>query len=141
MPGRATGGGNMSPFHRDMGFFRTGIGIITSICGVRVGIVGIFPGGARCPLGAIIVLCGCSNLRLLALIAHPGNLVVLTLVISGESPTLGMLGSPTEAFLLSLVHRQHTAAQYALPSSLVNLPGEVPGSFAGSIALTTGQGK
>lgn len=85
------------------------------------------------------MLCGCSNLRYLALIAHPGNLVVLTLVISGENLTLGMLGSPTEAFLSSLVNRQHTAAQYALPSSLVNLLGKMPGFFAAGIALTTGQ--
>jgi hypothetical protein len=35
--GQATVGGNMSPFHRDMGFSRTEIGIITNICGVRVG--------------------------------------------------------------------------------------------------------
>ena len=74
------------------------------------------------------------------LIAHPGNLVALTLVISGENLTLGMLGPPTVAFLSSLVNRQHTATQYALLSSLVNLPGKLLGFFAGGIAMTTGYG-
>jgi MFS transporter, PAT family, beta-lactamase induction signal transducer AmpG len=65
---------------------------------------------------------------------------VLTLVISGENLTLGMLGPPTVAFLSSLVNRQHTATQYALLSSLVNLPGKLLGFFAGGIATTTGYG-
>src|SRR3546814_9692081 len=76
----------------------------------------------------------------LLLIAHPGNLAVLTLVISVENLTLGMLGPPTVAFLSSLVSRKHTATQYALLSSLVNLPGKILGFFAGGIALTTGYG-
>ena len=94
--------------------------------------------GVRC--GVTIVLCGCSNLLYLLLISHPGNLVVLTLVISGENLTLGMLGPPTVAFLSSLVNRQHTATQYALLSSLVNLPGKLLGFFAGGIAMAAGYG-
>lgn len=147
MPEQATVGGIMSPFYRDMGFSKTEIGTITKIYGIWIGIVGVFLGGAAVArwgawrsLGATIVLCGCSNLLYLALIVHPGNLVVLTLVISGENLTLGMLGPPTVAFLSSLVNRQHTATQYALLSSLVNLPGKVLGFFAGGIALTTGYG-
>lgn len=147
IPEQATVGGVMSPFYRDMDFSKTQIGTITKIYGIWIGIVGVFIGGAAVarwgawrPLGASIVLCGCSNLLYLWLIAHPGNLVVLTLVISGENLTLGMLGPPTVAFLSSLVNRQHTATQYALLSSLVNLPGKVLGFFAGGIAMTTGYG-
>jgi MFS transporter, PAT family, beta-lactamase induction signal transducer AmpG len=147
MPEQATIGGIMSPFYRDMGFSKTEIGTITKIYGIWIGIVGVFIGGAAVarwgawrPLGVTIVLCGCSNLLYLLLIAHPGNLLVLTLVISGENLTLGMLGPPTVAFLSSLVNRQHTATQYALLSSLVNLPGKLLGFFAGSIATTTGYG-
>lgn len=147
VPEQATVGGIMSPFYRDMGFSKTEIGTITKIYGVWIGIVGVFLGGAAVarwgawrPLGATIVLCGCSNLLYLALIAFPGNLLVLTLVISIENLTLGMLGPPTVAFLSSLVNRKHTATQYALLSSLVNLPGKMLGFFAGGIALKTGYG-
>lgn len=147
MPEQATIGGIMSPFYRDMGFSKTEIGTITKIYGIWIGIVGVFIGGAMVarwgawrPLGITIVLCGCSNLLYLLLIAHPGNLLVLTLVISGENLTLGMLGPPTVAFLSSLVNRQHTATQYALLSSLVNLPGKLLGFFAGGIATATGYG-
>jgi MFS transporter, PAT family, beta-lactamase induction signal transducer AmpG len=147
MPEQATIGGIMSPFYRDMGFSKTEIGTITKIYGIWIGIVGVFIGGAAVarwgawrPLGVTIVLCGCSNLLYLLLIAHPANLVVLTLVISGENLTLGMLGPPTVAFLSSLVNRQHTATQYALLSSLVNLPGKLLGFFAGGIATAAGYG-
>jgi PAT family beta-lactamase induction signal transducer AmpG len=147
MPEQATIGGIMSPFYRDMGFSKTEIGTITKIYGIWIGIVGVFLGGAAVarwgawrPLGVTIVLCGCSNLLYLLLISHPGNLLMLTLVISGENLTLGMLGPPTVAFLSSLVNRQHTATQYALLSSLVNLPGKLLGFFAGGIAMATGYG-
>ena len=147
IPEQATVGGIMSPFYRDMGFSMTEIGTITKLYGIWIGILGVFLGGAAVArwgawrsLGVTIVLCGCSNLLYLALIAHPGNLVALTLVISGENLTLGMLGPPTVAFLSSLVNRQHTAMQYALLSSLVNLPGKMLGFFAGGIALATGYG-
>lgn len=148
IPEQATIGGIMSPFYRDMGFSKTEIGTITKIYGIWIGIVGVFVGGAAVarwgawrPLGVTIVLCGCSNLLYLALITHPGNLVALTLVISGENFTLGMLGPPTVAFLSSLVSRQHTATQYALLSSMVNLPGKLLGFFAGGIATATGYGQ
>jgi len=147
MPEQATIGGIMSPFYRDMGFSKTEIGTITKIYGIWIGIVGVFIGGAAVarwgawrPLGVTIVLCGCSNLLYLLLIAHPANLAVLTLVISGENLTLGMLGPPTVAFLSSLVNRRHTATQYSLLSSLVNLPGKLLGFFAGGIATAAGYG-
>ena len=147
IPEQATIGGIMSPFYRDMGFSMTQIGTITKIYGIWIGIVGVFFGGAAVArwgawrsLCAAIVLCGSSNLLYLCLIAHPGNLVVLTAVISCENLTLGFLGPPTVAFLSSLVNRQHTATQYALLSSLVNLPGKVLGFFAGGIAAATGYG-
>lgn len=145
IPEQATIGGVMSPFYRDMGFSKTQIGAITKIYGVWIGIVGVFIGGAAVArwgawrtLGAAMVICGCSNLLYLWLIVHPGNLLVLTLVISGENLTLGVLGPPTVAFLSSLVNKQHTATQYALLSSLVNLPGKLLGFFAGGIATAVG---
>lgn len=147
IPEQATIGGVMSPFYRDMGFEKTQIAAVTKIWGIWIGIAGAFVGGALVarwgawrPLGAAIVVAGASNLLYLFLIAHPGNIVVLTLVISGENFTLGMLGPPTVAFLSSLVNKQHTATQYALLSSMVNLPGKVLGFFAGGIAAAVGYG-
>jgi PAT family beta-lactamase induction signal transducer AmpG len=145
IPEQAIIGGIISPFYRDMGFSLTAIGAITKIYGVWIGIVGVFVGGAavarfgiKPSLLAAIVTCGCSNLLYLWLMHHRGDLAVLTVVISGENFTLGMLGPPTVAFLSSLVSRQHTATQYALLSSMVNLPGKLLGFFAGGIVMATG---
>jgi len=147
VPEQATIGGIMSPFYRDMGFSKTEIGSITKLWGVWVGIVGVFLGGAMVArwgawrsLGVMIVVCGACNLLYLLLLTHQGDLWMLTAVISAENLTLGMLGPPTVAFLSSLVNREHTATQYALLSSLVNLPGKVLGFFAGGIAMATGYG-
>lgn len=146
IPEQATGA-VMSPFYIDMHFTKTQIGAITKVYGVWIGILGTFVGGAAVakwgawrPLGAAIIVCGACNLLYLFLIAHPGNLLVLTAVISGENFMLGVLGPPTVAFLSSLVNREHTATQYALLSSLVNLPGKVLGFFAGDIAVHFGYG-
>ena len=147
VPEQATIGGIMSPFYIDMGFTKSQVGAITKLWGVWIGIVGVFIGGAMVArwgawksLGVMIVVCGACNLLYLLLIPNQGNLWVLTAVISAENLTLGMLGPPTVAFLSSLVNREHTATQYALLSSLVNLPGKVLGFFAGGIAMTTGYG-
>src|SRR5262249_29643961 len=145
IPEQATIGGIMSPFYRDMGFSQTQIGAITKIYGVWIGIAGAFLGGAAVArfgvwptLFTAIVICGCSNLLYLLLPAHHGDALVLTAVISGENLTLGFLGPPTVAFLSSLVNREHTATQYALLASLLNLPGKILGFFAGSIVAATG---
>lgn len=145
IPEQATIGGIMSPFYRDMGFTQTQIGAITKIYGVWVGIVGVFLGGAAVArfgvwptLFAAIVVCGCCNLLYLLLPSHQGEVWMLTAVISGENLTLGFLGPPTVAFLSSLVNREHTATQYALLASLLNMPGKIVGFFAGTIVAATG---
>jgi PAT family beta-lactamase induction signal transducer AmpG len=147
IPEQALVGGIMSPFYIDMGFTKTQIGAITKIYGIWMGIVGVFLGGiaiarwgVRRPLLASIVLCASCNLLYVWLIRHPGDLAALTLVISAENITLGFLGTAAVAFLSSLVNRQHTATQYALLSSMVNLPGKVLGVFAGGIVTATGYG-
>ncbi|MFK2856681.1 MFS transporter [Dyella humi] len=147
IPEQAIIGGVMGPFYRDMGFSKTEIGAVTKIYGIWIGIFGAFAGGAAVArwgawrsLGACIVLGAISNLLYLLLIAHQGHLTMLTLAISGQNFFEGMLGPPTVAFLSLLVNRQHTATQYALLSSLVNLPGKVLGFFAGGIVAVLGYG-
>ena len=147
IPEQALVGGIMSPFYIDMGFSKTQIGAITKIYGIWMGIVGVFLGGiaiarwgVRKPLLGSIVLCASCNLLYVWLIGHHGDLAALTLVISAENLSLGFLGTAAVAFLSSLVNRQHTATQYALLSSMVNLPGKVLGLFAGGIVEATGYG-
>lgn len=147
IPEQALVGGIMGPFYRDMGFSKTEIGAVTKLYGTIMGLVGVFAGGAavarwgaRRPLFASIVLCASSNLLYLWLIQRQGEIGVLTFVISCENLTLGFLGTAAVAFLSSLVNREHTATQYALLSSMVNLPGKVLGIFAGSIVEATGYG-
>ena len=132
-----------------MGFSKTEIGSITKLwgaCGSASSACSSAArwsraGGAWKSLGVMIVVCGACNLLYLALIPKPRQPVVLTAVISAENSPLGMLGPPTVAFLsVPLVNREHTATQYALLSSLVNLPGKVLGFFAGGIAMATGYG-
>jgi len=147
IPEQALVGGIMSPFYIDMGFTKTQIGTITKLYGVWIGIAGVFAGGAavsrwgvRGPLFWSVLLTALCNLTYFWLIAHPGNLLVLTGVISIENFALGFLGTAAVAFLSSLVSREHTATQYALLSSLVNLPGKVLGIFAGGIVEATSYG-
>lgn len=147
IPEQALVGGIMSPFYLDMGFSKTEIGAITKIYGIWMGILGVFLAGmaiarwgVRRPLIASIVLCASCNLLYVWLIGHHGDLAALTLVISAENITLGFLGTAAVAFLSTLVNRQHTATQYALLSSMVNLPGKVLGVFAGGIVEATGYG-
>ena len=147
IPEQGIVGGVMGPFYRDMGFSNTEIGTVTKIYGIWIAIVGAFAGGAAVarwgawrPLGGCIVLGAISNLLYLLLIAHPGHLMMLTLAISGQNFFEAMLGPPTVAFLSMLVNRQHTATQYALLSSLVNVSGKVLGFFAGAIVAESGYG-
>lgn len=145
IPEQALVGGIMSPFYLDMGFAKTQIGAITKFYGTWVGILGVFAGGVaiarwgvRLPLIVSIVVCASCNLLYVWLTGHHGDLAALTLVISAENFSLGFLGTAAVAFLSSLVNRQHTATQYALLSSMVNLPGKVLGVFAGTIVQATG---
>jgi PAT family beta-lactamase induction signal transducer AmpG len=147
IPEQALVGGIMSPFYIDMGFTKTQIGAITKFYGVWIGIAGAFGGGiavarwgVRGPLFWAVFLTALCNLTYFWLIANPGNLLVLTGVISVENFALGFLGTAAVAFLSSLVNREHTATQYALLSSMVNLPGKVLGIFAGGIVEATSYG-
>ena len=147
IPEQALVGGIMGPFYLDHGFSKTAIGAITKVYGVAIGLTGALLGGVavvrwgvRRPLLAGIVLGAASNLLNLLLIAYPGNLPALTLVISIENLTQGFLGTAAVAYLSALVNRKYTATQYSLLSSMVNLPGKVLGFFAGGIAEKSGYG-
>ncbi len=144
IPEQATIGGITSPFYLDMGFTQTQIGTVTKFYGSWLGVVGAFVAGAAIarwgiwmPLLAAIIVCGASNLAYLILPNNQGNIIAFIVVITLVDLTLGFLGPPTVAFLSSLVNREHTATQYSLLSSLVNIAGKILGVFAGRIVTAT----
>jgi len=144
MSDQALIGGMIGPFYLDQGFSKTAIAGVTKVYGVWVGIAGAFAGGIavarwgiQWPLLIAIILGGASNLLYLSLIGADGDLMRLTLVISGENFAQGYLGTAAVAYLSALVNQRYTATQYALFSSLITLPGKVLGFFSGWIVEVT----
>jgi len=140
MSDQALIGGMIGPFYLDQGFSKTAIAGVTKVYGVWVGIAGAFAGaialarwGIQWPLLIAIVLGGASNLLYLTLIGADGDLLRLTVVISGENFAQGFLGTAAVAYLSALVNQRYTATQYALFSSLITLPGKMLGFFSGGI--------
>jgi len=64
---------------------------------------------------------------------YPGQLWTFVATISGDNLSQGFAGTVLVSFLATLVDRRYTATQYALLSSLANLPGKLIGGFAGYI--------
>ena len=133
-------GGIIGPFYLDQGFSKTEIAAVTKVYGIWVGIAGTFLGGVAVarwgllwPLFIAIALGGASNLLYLILIGADGDLLRLTVVISGENLAQGFLGTAAVAYLSALVNQRYTATQYALFSSLIMLPGKLLGFFSGRI--------
>lgn len=144
---QSLGGGIMAPFYLEQGYSLTEIAAVTKFYGVWVGIAGVFLAGVviarwgiRWPLLAGVVLAAVSNLLYLWLIGADGDMLKLTLVISGENLAQGFQGTTLVAFLSALVNQRFTATQYALFSSLVMLPGKVLGMASGAIVDHTGYG-
>jgi MFS transporter, PAT family, beta-lactamase induction signal transducer AmpG len=72
-----------------------------------------------------------SNLLYLLMAQHPGQTWAFIAAISGDNSTLGFAGVVLVAFLSSLTSLEFTATQYALLSSLANLPGKLIGGMSG----------
>lgn len=138
-------GGIIGPFYLDQGFSKTEIATISKIYGIWVGIAGAFLGGVAVVRWGVerallfgIVIGALSNLLYLWLIGADGDLLRLTLVISGENLAQGVLGTTAVAYLSALVNQRYTATQYALFSSLITLPGKVLGFYSGRIVEAVG---
>lgn len=144
---QSLGGGILAPFYLDQGYSKTQIAAISKVYGIWVGIGGVFLGGVavarwgiRGPLLAGLVLGAASNLLYVWLVGAHGDLLRLTVVISGENLAQGFQGTTLVAFLSALVNQRFTATQYALFSSLVMLPGKLLGAVSGAIVTATGYG-
>ncbi len=142
---QALGGGIMADFYLGAGFTKTEIATVSKVFGVWVGMAGAFLGGIAVVRWGVerslllgIVLAAATNLLYVLLVGAAGDVVKLTLVISGENLAGGFLGTAGVAYLSGLVNLRHTATQYAVFSSLVMLSGKVLGYWSGHIVNRIG---
>ncbi len=142
---QALGGGIMADFYLGAGFTKTEIATVSKVFGVWIGMAGAFLGGIAVVRWGVerslllgIVLASATNLLYVLLVGAAGDVVKLTLVISGENLAGGFLGTAGVAYLSGLVNLRHTATQYAVFSSLVMLSGKVLGYWSGHIVNRIG---
>ena len=138
-----------NPFYLDLGYSKADIASIakvfgffmtiagSALCGVLVLKYGIFR-----PLLAGAILVASTNL-LFALLAQQAGAVApalawLALVISADNLSGGIASTAFIAYLSSLAHRNYTATQYALFSSLMTLPGKFLSGFSGWVVDSAG---
>ena len=133
------------PFYLHTGFDEIDIANVSKTFGIVVGIAGAFLGGVsvaafglRASLALAAVAVGLSNLLFLLMALHPGELWTFVAAITGDNASQGFAGTVLVAFLSGLADRHYTATQYALLSSLANLPGKLVGGFSGFIAEAIG---
>lgn len=133
------------PFYVDSGFDKSQIATVSKLIGVWVGIAGTFLGGVavagfglRGPLVVAAIAVAVSNLLFVLMAQQPGELWVFVLTICGDNLAQGFAGTVLVAFMSSLADRNYTATQYALLSSLANLPGKLVGGASGWMAEAWG---
>lgn len=126
------------PFYIDTGFSKAQIANVSKVYGIWIGIAGAFAGGGAVftlglyrSLWVAALAVALSNLLFIVMAWHPGELWAFVLTISGDNFSQGFAGTVLVAFLSSLTQRQFTATQYALLSSLANLPGKLIGGVSG----------
>ncbi len=126
------------PFYHDTGYTKSQIATVSKIYGVWIGIAGAMLGGAavaafgprRLLLPAALAVAG-SNLLYIVMSLYPGALAAFVLAISGDNFAQGFAGAVLVAFMSGLASHRYTATQYALLSSLANLPGKLLGGLSG----------
>lgn len=133
------------PFYLDMGFTKTQIAEVSKIYGVIIGVLGAFAGGwaatrynIRWLLVIAAIAVALSNLLYLLMAQHPGDTWSFVATLSGDNFAQGFAGPVLVAFMSGLVNRNYTATQYALLSSLANLPGKLIGGFSGFVVRDVG---
>ena len=126
------------PFYLDTGFDKSQIATVSKVYGVWIGIAGAFLGGfavallgLRGPLVLAALAVASTNRLFILMSLHPGELWAFVLTISGDNLAQGFAGTVLVAFMSSLANRHYTATQYALLSSLANLPGKLIGGGSG----------
>ena len=133
------------PFYLDTGFTKADIATVSKLYGIWIGIGGAFLGGfavaawgMRLPLLIAAITVALSNLLFIVMSLHPGELWTFVLAISGDNLAQGFAGTVLVAYMSSLSSRYFTATQYALLSSLANLPGKLIGGVSGFMVESWG---
>ena len=126
------------PFYIDTGYSKAQIAMVSKLYGVWIGIAGAFLGGISVAalgmrrsilIGALGL--ALSNLLYLLMAFNPSETWAFVATISGDNFSLGFAGVVLVAFLSGLTSREFTATQYALLSSLANMPGKIIGGASG----------
>jgi PAT family beta-lactamase induction signal transducer AmpG len=134
-----------NPFYLDLGFSKKDIADISKIFGFFMTIAGAAVGGVLVVrygvmrpllLGAIMV--AATNLLFAVLAVSKPNLLLLAGVISADNLSGGIATSVFIAYLSGLTNTAYTATQYALFSSLMTLPAQLLGGFAGMVVDSYG---
>jgi PAT family beta-lactamase induction signal transducer AmpG len=129
-----------NPFYLDLGFSKKDIAEISKIFGFFMTIAGAALGGALVVrfgimkpllLGSVMVVA--TNLLFAVLALSEPNKILLAAVISADNLSGGLATSVFIAYLSSLTSTAYTATQYALFSSLMTLPAQFLGGFAGLV--------
>ncbi|MDF1764349.1 MAG: AmpG family muropeptide MFS transporter [Oleibacter sp.] len=138
-----------NPFYLDMGYSKSEIASVAKVFGFLMTILGSFFCGLLVvrygifkPLMLGAVLVAATNL-LFALLATqqdigPPNVLWLGIVISADNLSGGIASTAFVAYLSGLTHKNYTATQYALFSSLMTLPGKFISGFSGWMVDTSG---
>ena len=133
------------PFYLDTGHSLSQIATVSKLYGIWIGIAGAFVGGVlvsaiglRTSLIVATIAVGVSNLLFIVMSLHPGETWPFVLTITGDNLSQGMAGPILVTFMSRLVNRDHAATQYALLSSLANMPGKLVGGLSGLMAQSWG---
>ncbi|MGD2117088.1 MAG: MFS transporter [Chromatiales bacterium] len=132
-------------FYQDMGFSKDQIATVTKVFGIWMTIFGGFLGGFLTlrfgvirvlMLGAVMTVV--TNLLFIPLANHPGDVLLLYVVIGADNITAGLASAAFIAYLSSLTSLSFTAVQYAIFSSLMTLFPKLLGGYSGSIVDAIG---
>ena len=133
------------PFYLDAGFTKTQIAEVSKVYGVIIGIAGALLGGwavtrfeMRRLLAVAALGVALSNMLYLLMAQNPGQTWAFVATLSGDNFAQGFAGPVLVAFMSGLVNRSFTATQYALLSSLANLPGKLIGGMSGFLVKDAG---
>ncbi|MBL0339315.1 MAG: MFS transporter [Rhodospirillaceae bacterium] len=135
----------VNPLYKDLGFTNIEIANITKVYGFAITILGGFIAGilvarysAKRLLLPAIILLAVPNLMFMVLADHPKDILLLASAISADNFGNGLAATILVAYFSGLANKAYTATQYALFSSLMNLPGTILGGFSGWITEQVG---
>ncbi|HVF35858.1 MAG TPA: MFS transporter [Candidatus Saccharimonadia bacterium] len=133
------------PFYRDIGFTKADIATVSKLYGVMLGLAGVLAAAlaiAAFPLRKLLLVAALgiatTNLLYIVMAVNPGEYWAFVLTISGDNFALGFAGTVLVTYMSSLTSAGYTATQYALLSSLANLPGKAAALFSGFIVENYG---